>query len=287
MDLSTQLLFIPRALFREYVAVPAVAVLILAGVAYWLVKGWKEAGIRVALLYALLNFTGTELVTQKDARFVWGAVAVATALAGAFIACAIPRWPRWAGVPTGVLVAAGLIGSIWAAPASARRFFADSQVAPTAAEQATLLQGLNFIRENTRPRQPLLVAGVADGGINLGMIQQFVMDPATGQLPAIADLPYAKIPAAWGFSPAPSPEYAQFLAKAVHDDPDAAVVILYHEPGSPFRGRLYPWILAWQENYITAAAESKDLQAAARLDTHAGLTVTIYQRASDAEKPGR
>jgi hypothetical protein len=181
------------------------------------------------------------------------------------------------------LIAAATL--VFAAPAAAQRFFSAWQVAPSAAQQATLVEGLSFIRASTGHQQPLLVAGVADWGIHLGMIQQFLMDQASGQAQPVIELPYANLPATWGISPAPSPQYSQLLEKALHDNPGAAVVILYHQPGSPFRGRLYPWVLAWQENYIRATAESRDLQLVGSLDTHEGLTVTIY-RSNQLSRPG-
>ena len=272
------LLYYPRSLFLEYVPTPGLAVLLLIGVIYWGWKGWGKPAARIALLYVVLQVISATLHSQKDGRFIWGAVAIAASLAGAFLAQELSRLslrPRFAA--SAVLVAA-LAYSIWAAPASAEQFFSQTQVAPSPAQQATLLQGLSFIRDNTSRQQTLLAAGFADEGINLPMLQQFLMNPATGELQDMPALPYADLPASWGISTQPSPFYAAQLEKAFSQIPDAILVILEHEPGSPFRGRLYPWVFAWQENYAVAAENMKYLAVAAQLYTHAGLRVTIYRR---------
>ncbi len=272
------LLYYPRSLFQEYVSTPCLAVVLLFGVLYWAWKGWGKPVARVALLYVVLQSISATLHPQKDGRFIWGAVAVAASLAGACLAQELSRLalrPRFAA--SAVLVAA-LAYSIWAAPASAEQFFLQVQVAPTPAQQATLLQGLNFVRDNTARQETLLVAGFADEGINLPMLQQFLMNPVSGQLQEMPALPYAELPANWGISAQPSPFYAEQLEKAFLQNPDASLVIFDHEAGSPFRGRLYPWVFAWQENYGTAARNMKSLAVTAQLDSPTGLRVTIYRR---------
>ncbi|HUJ40894.1 MAG TPA: hypothetical protein VLW54_10130 [Candidatus Acidoferrales bacterium] len=282
LSVQDQLLYYPRSLFQDYVPVAGLALLFLLGVLYWSWKGWSRPAARVALLYVVLQGAGAGLHTQTDGRFIWGAVAVAASLAGAFLARELSRVPFRIRFAAGGLLAFVLAFSIWAAPASAQAFFSRTQVAPTTAQQAALLQGLNFIRDNTTRQQTLLVAGVADEGINQGMVEQFLMNPVSGQVQDMPLLPYANLPASWGISPQPSPFYADSLKKEFSQAPEARLVILDHEAGSPFRGPLYPWILAWQENYAHAAEGMKELEVAARLDTHAGLRVTIYcRRAGD------
>jgi len=280
MDLSTQLLFYPRAIFQDYVSVPALAVVILAGIVYWLLRGWGQPGVRVALLYVVLNLTGAELHTQKDGRFIWGSMAVAMALAGAFLAREIPRLPRRLGVVAGAAAAAAMAWSFWAAPAAAQGYFSRAQVAPDAQSDATLRAGLAFIRENTKPGQPVLLTGISDAGIHYGMVQEVLTDAVTGREPELELLPnVAQWLPSWGYSTQPSPRYAEELEKAFAQKPGATLVILNHEPGSKLTGRLYPWVLSWQENYARAAENLSDLEVVGRLDTHAGLRVTAYRRA--------
>jgi 4-amino-4-deoxy-L-arabinose transferase-like glycosyltransferase len=279
LNLRDQLLYVPRSLFHEYVSYPVLAVLILAGLAYWAVKAWPEPAVRVVWLYSALNLFAEMLHTTKDGRFIWGAVGVATALTGAAVVRTVPAWPRLARALAAALLAAGLAGSVWAAPGAEQRFLASgARVAATLPQQKALVRGLEFIRQNTMHGHPILVAGIADLGIHLGMIRQFMMDPVSGQEPDVETLPYPGFDATWGKSAQPSPLYAQLLQRAIDEKPDASVVILDHAPDSPYRGRLYPWVLAWMDQYGPAAAQSNDLQAVARLDTGAGLKVTIYRR---------
>ena len=283
MSLREYLLTYPRALFQDYVPVAGLGVLIVLGILYWTWRGWGKPAVRVVLLYVLLQLTAATLHPQKDVRFVLGSVALACALTGAFLAKeigALQGAPRLAG---GAVLASLLAYGVWMAPTGAQRFFDVWQVAPTAAQSATLTQGLNFIRDNTRAGEPLFVAGVADRGINGGMVRQFLMDPSTGKSGRIKELPPSDAPGIWGVSPEPSLEYAAFLAQAIRENPAASVAILYHEPGSPFRGHLYPWINAWQENYGPVAANSKDLRLVNELDTHAGLRVRVYHAVDAAD----
>jgi len=239
---------------------------------------------RVALLYVVLQVVGATLHAQTDGRFIWGAVAISASLAGAFLARELARLPWRIRFAAGSMLAFVLVFSVWVAPASAERFFSRTQVAPTLAQQTTLLQGLSFIRDNTNPQQTILLVGVADEGINQGMVTQFLMNPATGQVQDMPLLPYADIPATWGISPQPSPFYAAELEKAFLQYPEARLVVLDHEAGSAFRGVLYPWILSWQENYGRAAQKMKELEVASQLDTRAGLRVTIYRRTAQGHR---
>ncbi len=272
------LLYYPRSFFREYASTPALAVILLIGVIYWAWKGWSKPAARTALLYVVLQAVSSILHLQKDGRFIWGAVAITASLTGASLAREFSRLSLSLRFAASAVLVAALAYSVWAAPASAGQFFSKTQVAPSPAQQATLLQGLNFIRDNTSRQQTLLVAGYADEGINTPMLQLFLMNPASGELQDMPALPYADLPTSWGISAQPSPFYAQQLEKAFSQNPDASLVILDHEPGSPFRGRLYPWVFAWQENYGSAASKMKSLAVAADLDTRAGLRVTIYRR---------
>jgi len=279
LSVREQLLTYPRALFQDYVPVPALGALIVLGILYWTWKGWAKPPVRVALLYVLVPFAAATLHPQKDVRFVLGSIALACALTGAFLAKEIGAMGRAPRIVAGTALASVLAYGVWAAPAGAQRFFDVWQAAPTAAQTATLMQGLNFIRANTRADEPLFLAGVADRGINGGMVRQFLMDPFTGRSGKIEELPPSSVPGIWGGSTEPSPEYTKFLAQALRENPDASVAILYHESGSPFRGHLYPWINAWQENYGPVAAGSKDLRLVSELDTHAGLRVRVYHSA--------
>jgi len=257
---------------------------VLAGVAYWSLKGWGEPGIRVALVCGWLNVFGAVLHTTKDGRYIWGSVALATALTGAFVAREMPRWPRWQKVPASIAVALGLVWSVWAAPAAAQTFFSRNQTAPTAEQQRALEGALQFIRANTQPGQAIFVAGVADYGINLNMIRQFLANPVTGAEGDIQALPCPVTAPAWGYPTEPSPLYAQLLREQFVKTPGASLVVLDHEAGSPYRGRLYPWIFSWQENYQQAAGDVAGLQNVAALDTHTGLRLTVY-RLVQGQKP--
>jgi len=272
------LLYYPRSLFQEYVPVTLLAVIVVAGLLYWAWRAWAKPAARVALLYVALQGIAATLHSQKDGRFIWGAVAVTASLAGAFLAQELSRLAPRTRFAAGAALLAALAYSVWAAPASAEGFFLHTQVAPTPAQQATLLQGLNFVRDNTGRQQTLLVAGFADEGINPAMVQQFLMNTSSGEVQDIPALPHPELPGIWGISPQPSLFYAEYLEREFSQNPDARLVILDHEGGSPFRGRLYPWIFAWQENYDRAAQSMKELEVASQLDTHAGLRVTIYRR---------
>ena len=284
LSLRDQLMFYPHSLFQEYVSSPVLAGVLLAGVLYWAWRGWAMPAARVALLYVVLQVVGATLHAQTDGRFIWGAVAISASLAGAFLARELARLPWRIRFAAGATLAFVLVFSVWVAPASAERFFSRTQVAPTLAQQTTLLQGLSFIRDNTNRQQTILLVGVADEGINQGMVTQFLMNPATGQVQDMPLLPYADIPATWGISPQPSPFYAAELEKAFLQYPEARLVVLDHEAGSAFRGVLYPWILSWQENYGRAAQKMKELEVASQLDTRAGLRVTIYRRTAQGHR---
>lgn len=278
MDLSHHLLFFPRSFFYDYVSLPAIGILILAGLAYWAVRGWTEPGVRVVWLYIALNGMGAALHTMKDGRLIWSSVALSAALAGAFLAREIPRLPRRLNFAAGAVLVLALLASLWAAPAAAQEFFSRVQPAPKPAQQRVLKEALNFIRENTAPGQTIFVEGMADRGVTNGLVKQFLWEANQQQEPDLESLPYPGFPATWGYSPQPSPLYAELLEKGFAQKPDASLVVLEHDPGSPWRGRMYPWIFAWEENYGHAAESSNDLEVVAKLDTHAGLRVTIYRR---------
>jgi hypothetical protein len=286
MTLEEHLLYYPRALASDYVVARALVGVPAVALAYWLVRGWSDARIRVALIYVLINLVAAVQHIPKDARFIWPAGALLMALGGVLAARLVARAGQRAQVGWTAAVTVALALCVWSGPRALRQYTAQMQPIPTPSEQNAVRRAVAFLKENLPLENPVLLAGAADHGLQVQLLKQMLWDPG-GREPQIRELPYPGFPAVWGFSMQASSRYLELLNEALAQQPNASLLIVEHAAGTAFRGGLYSWIFAWQENYLSAATQVRGWGVVAQTDAGEGLQVRIYRRLPNPEKAAR
>jgi hypothetical protein len=281
MTLSEQFLFYPRALFESFFTIPALGLLPLGGLCYWAIRGWSDVRARIPMLYVLLSVVGATFHNYKEARLLFVPMAVLVALGVAGLA----QWlagcgPLWRKVGHGAALLVCVV-SVAAAPQMTRERFAGTPAGYGIERERQVRAALEFLRENVNPTRTVLFLGSSHGGLDSHVVQMWISQPQNGLFADVRGLPYPGFPdfKGWGFSTAASPRYEQILMSTLVAEPDTEFIVVRLSADCPFRGGFYPYMMAWQENYIDALDRVQEWKPAVQKTFSIGMQVSVYRRA--------